>query len=42
MRRITDDQPRSIRDQNALIPEWLERGCHETAREGPRIAIPVG
>ncbi len=25
MRRITDDQPRSIRDQNALIPEWLER-----------------
>ncbi len=25
MRRITDEQPRSIRDQNALIPEWLER-----------------
>lgn len=25
MRRITDDQPRSIREQNALIPEWLER-----------------
>ena len=25
MRRITDEQPRSIREQNALIPEWLER-----------------
>jgi serine/threonine protein kinase len=25
MRRITDEQPRSIRDQNPLIPEWLER-----------------
>ena len=25
MRRITDEQPRSIRQQNALIPEWLER-----------------
>ena len=25
MRRITDDQPRSIREQNALIPEWLDR-----------------
>ena len=25
MRRITDEQPRSIREQNPLIPEWLER-----------------
>lgn len=25
MRRITDEQPRSIREQNALIPEWLDR-----------------
>ncbi len=25
MRRITDERPRSIREQNALIPEWLER-----------------
>ena len=25
MRRITDEQPRSIREQNAQIPEWLER-----------------
>lgn len=25
MRRITDEQPRSIRELNALIPEWLER-----------------
>lgn len=25
MRRITDEQPRSIREQNGLIPEWLDR-----------------
>ncbi|MBL8892447.1 MAG: protein kinase [Planctomycetaceae bacterium] len=25
MRRITDESPRSIREQNTLIPEWLER-----------------